>query len=183
MRRGSAIAVLLFAALTLAAVAPASAQALPCATGSTCDKYARAQIDSRIAQLNVTSNILRVLLANLTDNSRSLAYMSVNSTITSRYGSAVWEQVTSALSNSTLCQFCTQNASAGLGYYANNSSALYGDFAGTKGRAALARMQLNYLQTNVTRAGDYASIFTAVLRDAVIFYTETQKQIYSALGI
>lgn len=182
MRRGIALAVLVLAALSLAAVAPASAQ-LPCALDSKCDKYAKAQVDNRIAQLNVTSNVLKVLIANLTDNGRSLAYMSINSTITSRYGSAVWEQVTSALSNSTLCPYCTQNFSTGLAYYANNSSTLYGDSAGTKGRAALARMQLNYLQTNVTRAGDFASILTAVFRDAVLFYTETQKQIYSALGV
>ncbi len=182
MWRGIAIAVLVLVALSLAAVAPASAQ-LPCVLGSKCDRYAQAQMDNRLAQFNVTSNILKVLLVNLTDNSRSLAYMSINSTITSRYGSAVWEQVTSALSNSTLCAYCTQNVSTGLAFYANNSSTLYGDSAGTKGRAALARMQLNYLQTNVSKAGDLASVLTAVVRDAVIFYTETQKQIYSALGI
>ncbi|MEM3086791.1 MAG: hypothetical protein QXT68_06600 [Halobacteria archaeon] len=185
MGRGIAVAVLLLAVFSYAAVAPAAAQAQngPCAPGSACENYARGQVDNNIARLNVTSSILKLLIANLSDNGRSLAYISTNGTMTSRHGMAVWEQVTAAFTNPTLCQTCAGNFSQGLAYYANNSSSIAGNAAGTTGRAALAREQREYLVNESSRAGNFAGAITAVLRDAILMYTETQKQIYSSLGI
>lgn len=175
---------MLLIAITLLAVAPpASAQAGPCTTGSACENYARAQVDNRISQFNVTSSILRLLITNLTDNGRSIAYLSVNGTMTSRHGMAVWEQVTSALTSSTYCPQCAQNFSQGLAYYGNNSSNISGNYTGGSGRAALAREQTEYLQANPYKAGSYAGGITAIFRDAVLMYVEVQKQTYSALGI
>lgn len=181
MGRGTVVAAFLLLALTLGAVTPAAA--VTCPLGSNCITYAQSQADNKIAQLNVTSNILRLLTLNLTDNGRSFAYMSINSSMTSRHGMGVWEQVTNALSSTAICPQCAQNFSTGLGYYANNSSTIYGNYQGTTGRAALAREQTGYLQNNTAKAGNYASALTQVFRDAVLVYTETQKQIYSALGI
>lgn len=184
MGRGPAVALSLLLLVSFAsAPALATHQSGPCAAGSACENYARAQVDNRIAQLNITQNLLKLLITNLTDNGRSIAYLSINGTLTSRHGLAVWEQVTQALTDTSTCPDCPRNFSQGLSYYGNNSSALSGNFNGTTGRAALAREQTEYLQDNPNKAGHYAGGITAIFRDAMLLYVETQKAIYSNLGI
>jgi len=160
-------AVILFVLLVVAAA--------PAAAAST--DYAHAQVDNMLAQLNITNNLLGIFNQNLEENARSLAYISINQTVTGTWSQKVFREYMAAANNSTACATCAGDLEEALRVVGDNASEIYGTSNGSAGIANVTKEKIGY------RTGEVVDELFEVLERYTRSWVEWKKQTYEALGI
>lgn len=188
---------------SLLAVLLAGLLALP-ASGTTVPDYAVTKLDSHFSTLNTLQALIDLFMgrdpasgtANASTtrwtyffgNAYNLSRILVSNTVGSTGGTDVYSEVFGVMADPARCAGCQRNISVGLAVLGNNSSFIYGDSAGTTGRARLWREWRAYLDaTDSANASRNISRLvqtqTSLIRDAMTIYTENLKQTYGVLGI
>jgi len=155
------IALVLFAALA----------AMPVKAITSSD-YARAQTDAITAFLNFSDNLLKVLSSQLTNNSRSLAFMSTNSTMVQSGSPEQREILVRQIANSGRAVANVSNATQNLGASANY---IWGD----TGKGNISVRRRDYIMTS--KADTVADSASKFADDFATVYNEWQRWITRVL--
>lgn len=175
---------------------------------ATLPDYAKNKLDAHISGLDALQSLLDLFMGRsvtnptvrwnyFSGNAYSLAGILANSTISSGGGGDATSLLffiplpgpgVEIMSNASQCPDCARNISRGLAAIANNSTAIYGDAAGTTGRARVFREYRALLEStapeNAARnLSRLVPLESSLLRDGLMVYTEIQKQMYRILGI
>lgn len=138
----------------------------------TSSDYARAQTDAVTAFLNFSDNLLRVLASQLTNNSRSLAFISVNSTMiqsgTLEQREILARQIAGLPNAVTNISNATQNIGANAAY-------IWGD----TGKGNLSIQRKSYIITS--KAATIADSASRFVEDFATVYVEWQRWITQIL--
>ncbi|MEM3086784.1 MAG: hypothetical protein QXO51_07955 [Halobacteria archaeon] len=180
----------------------ASLLTLP-ASGTTVPEYAVTKLDAHFSTLNALQALVDLFAGRdptqgsantsttrwsiLLGNSYNLSRVLVSSALAGG-GMESTAVALDVMADPGRCVNCTRNISLGLAAIGNNSSSIFGDPAGTTGRARMWREYRAYLAaTDAANASRNASrlvqLQTSLIRDALTLYTENLKNTYSILGL
>ena len=155
------------------------------ANAVTLDDYSKAYVEVQISFFKFLGSVLNMMGSSdvIQTNARALAYMSINSTVTSYLTDNATLVLLSAVSSSKSAE---QNISTAFETLGGNASYIYHlrDNGTVTGKESIKKNASQYLAvSDYTKAQEYGKVFTYFLRGYIIVWTQRELRIHEALGI